>query len=95
MPSMQVEPVLAHAEIDLQALRRSRTTTAGAVLAPGDGERYFHKVELDGQTLKKVEDALERDNFMTAEEAKDWGLIDEIVACGEASGDRCWPLPLH
>ncbi len=33
-----------------------------------------------GQKLKNVEDALERDNFMTPEEAKDWGLIDEIVA---------------
>ena len=32
-----------------------------------------------GQTLKKVEDALERDNFMSPEEAKSWGLIDEIV----------------
>jgi len=32
-----------------------------------------------GQTLKKVENALERDNFMTAENAKDFGLIDEIV----------------
>ena len=32
-----------------------------------------------GQTLKKVEAALERDNFMSPEEAKDFGLIDEIV----------------
>jgi ATP-dependent Clp protease protease subunit len=31
------------------------------------------------QKLKVVEDALDRDNFMTAEEAKEWGLIDEIV----------------
>ena len=31
------------------------------------------------QKLSTVEDALDRDNFMTAEEAKDWGLIDEIV----------------
>ncbi len=31
------------------------------------------------QKLKIVEDALDRDNFMTAEDAKDWGLIDEIV----------------
>jgi len=31
------------------------------------------------QKLNTVEDALDRDNFMTAEEAKDWGLIDEIV----------------
>lgn len=36
-------------------------------------------VKHTGQTLKKVEDALERDNFMSPEEAKDWGLIDEIV----------------
>jgi ATP-dependent Clp protease protease subunit len=33
-----------------------------------------------GQTLKKVESALERDNFMTPEMAKDWGLIDEIFS---------------
>ena len=32
-----------------------------------------------GQTLKNVESALERDNFMSPEDAKDWGLIDEIV----------------
>ena len=31
------------------------------------------------QKLSTVEDALDRDNFKTAEEAKDWGLIDEIV----------------
>lgn len=31
------------------------------------------------QKLKTVENALDRDNFMTAEEAKDWGLIDDIV----------------
>lgn len=31
------------------------------------------------QKLSTVEDALDRDNFMTAEEAKDWGLVDEIV----------------
>ncbi len=32
-----------------------------------------------GQDLETVEKALDRDNFMTAEEAKDWGLVDEIV----------------
>jgi ATP-dependent Clp protease protease subunit len=36
-------------------------------------------VKHTGQKLEKVEAALERDNFMTAEMAKDWGLIDEIV----------------
>lgn len=32
-----------------------------------------------GQKLADVEKALDRDNFMTAEEARDWKLIDEIV----------------
>jgi len=32
-----------------------------------------------GQKLKTVVDALERDNFKSPEEAKEWGLIDEIV----------------
>jgi ATP-dependent Clp protease protease subunit len=36
-------------------------------------------VKHTGQTLKKVEAALDRDNFMSAEDAKKWGLIDEIV----------------
>ncbi len=36
-------------------------------------------VKHTGQKLKTVEDALERDNFMSPEEAKDWGLVDEIV----------------
>lgn len=33
-----------------------------------------------GQDLDVVEQALDRDNFMTAEQAKDWGLVDEIVS---------------
>ena len=32
-----------------------------------------------GQDYDTVEAALERDNFMSAEEAQDWGLIDKIV----------------
>ena len=36
-------------------------------------------VKHTGRTLKEVEKALDRDNFMAPEEAKEWGLIDEIV----------------
>ena len=32
-----------------------------------------------GQSVKRVEGALDRDNFMTPQEAKSWGLIDKIV----------------
>src|ERR1700754_3528220 len=32
-----------------------------------------------GQALKKIEDALERDYFLTAEAAKDFGLVDKVI----------------
>ena len=37
-------------------------------------------VQHTGNTLEEVEAALERDRFMAPEEARDWGLIDEVVA---------------
>ncbi len=37
---------------------------------------YVHHT---GRKLKDVENALDRDNFMTAEDAKEWGIVDEIV----------------
>ena len=40
-------------------------------------EIYVHHT---GQSLEAVEEALERDRFMSPEEAKDWGLIDDILA---------------
>ena len=36
-------------------------------------------VQHTGQTMDAVMEALERDNFMTADEARDWGLIDEVI----------------
>ncbi|MTI08476.1 ATP-dependent Clp endopeptidase proteolytic subunit ClpP [Curvivirga aplysinae] len=36
-------------------------------------------VKHTGQDLKTIESAMERDNFMEAEEAKEFGLIDEVV----------------
>ena len=32
-----------------------------------------------GQSLKKIEDALERDYFLTAEAARDFGLVDKVI----------------
>lgn len=46
--------------------------------------------EHTGQPIKRVQSALERDRFMTPDEAKEWGLIDEIVESrkdGEAVSD--------
>jgi ATP-dependent Clp protease, protease subunit len=36
-------------------------------------------VKHTGRTIKEVEDALERDNFMTAQEALAWGHIDKVL----------------
>lgn len=36
-------------------------------------------VKHTGQALSVIEDSMERDNFMTAEKAKEFGLIDDVV----------------
>jgi ATP-dependent Clp protease, protease subunit len=36
-------------------------------------------VKHTGRTVKEVEDALERDNFMTAEDAVKFGLVDKVL----------------
>jgi ATP-dependent Clp protease protease subunit len=37
-------------------------------------------VKHTGQDLSKIENAMDRDRFMTPDEAKDFGLIDEVVS---------------
>jgi len=39
-------------------------------------EIYVHHT---GQALKKIEDALERDYFLTADMAKDFGIVDKVI----------------
>jgi ATP-dependent Clp protease, protease subunit len=36
-------------------------------------------VKHTGQPLKKIEDALERDYFLTADMAREWGVIDKVI----------------
>jgi ATP-dependent Clp protease, protease subunit len=36
-------------------------------------------VKHTGQTLKKIEDALERDYFLTSEMAVEWGVVDKVI----------------
>ena len=44
--------------------------------------------EHTGQDLKTVEEDTERDNFKTAEEARDYGLIDTVIERRESLGDK-------
>ena len=48
---------------------------------------YDIYVKHTGQTKEAVEKALDRDNFMSPEEAKDWGHIDEIVSSRDKGDD--------
>ena len=32
-----------------------------------------------GQPLQKIEDALERDYFLTGEMAMEWGIVDKVI----------------
>ena len=36
-------------------------------------------VKHTGQPLKKIEDALERDYFLTGEMALEWGIVDKVI----------------
>lgn len=44
-------------------------------------------VKHTGQSIDKIASAVERDNFMSAEEAKAFGLIDEVVEKRPGSGE--------
>jgi ATP-dependent Clp protease protease subunit len=44
-------------------------------------------VKHTGQSLDQVEEALERDNFMTAERAKEFGIIDKVITDRATLGD--------
>jgi ATP-dependent Clp protease protease subunit len=48
-------------------------------------------VKHTGQSLKKIEDALERDYFLTADMAKDFGLVDKVIA---ARPEELLPKPV-
>ena len=36
--------------------------------------------ENTGQPLEKIQQHTERDNYLTAQQAKEYGLIDEVIA---------------
>ena len=60
----QVTDILIHAR-EVEGLRKRLN------------EIYVHHT---GQDVKTIEDALERDNFMSAEKAREFGLIDQVMA---------------
>ena len=45
-------------------------------------------VEQTGQSLETIERAMERDNFMTAAEAKNFGLIDAVISSRPETGEK-------
>jgi len=51
---------------------------------------YVHHT---GQPIEVIEQAMERDKFMTATDAKEFGLIDEVVTARPALGGDDSPKP--
>src|SRR6266566_1769436 len=54
------------------------------LLAAGHKDMRFARpneiyVKHTGQALKKIEDALERDYFLTADMAREWGVVDRVI----------------
>jgi len=41
-----------------------------------------------GQSLERVQRETQRDRYMTTEEAKEWGIIDEIITGKGAKGEE-------
>ena len=64
----QVTDIMIHAK-EVEALKRRLN------------EIYVHHT---GNTYEEIEQALERDNFMTSETAKEFGLIDQVITSREA-----------
>jgi ATP-dependent Clp protease protease subunit len=46
-----------------------------------------------GRTMEEVERTLDRDFFMTAEEARDWGIVDHVRGSRAALETEARPLP--
>jgi ATP-dependent Clp protease, protease subunit len=68
----QATDIMAHAEEILNVKKRLN-------------EIYVHHT---GQPTKTIEDALERDYFLTAEMARDFGLIDKVIDKRPAPADE-------
>ena len=45
-------------------------------------------VEHTGQDYEKLNTAMDRDNFLTAHEAKEWGLVDHVVETRKSSDKK-------
>ena len=41
-----------------------------------------------GQSLEKIREETERDRYMSAEEAKEYGLVDEVLTTEEEKEDK-------
>lgn len=65
----QVSDILIHAE-EMQRTKRHMTAL------------YARHC---GRSVDDFAEAMERDNFMTAEQAKDWGLVDQVLSAPRAA----------
>ena len=65
---------IQHIKPDVQTICIGMAASMGSFLlaAGAKGKRF-------GQSIEKIQKDTDRDNFLTAEEAKEYGLIDEVM----------------
>ena len=75
---MAIHDTIQYIKCDVSTICMGMAASMGAfLLASGKMNRLLS--EYTGQPLEKVEQDTERDNFLSAQEAKEYGLIDEVI----------------
>ena len=82
-PGPSVDEIIEELE-----LAEAETPEIRGVLQASEDERSEIMAKHTGQNVKQIEKDLERDNFMGAEDAVKYGLIDTVLADRKAMGSK-------
>ena len=93
MPAKTVSEFIAYAKANPRKLNMGSAGTGTSPHVAGELFKMMAGIDMvpeiyvkhTGQPLKKIEDALERDYFLTGEMAMEWGICD---ATTRATGDQ-------
>ena len=76
---MAIHDTIQYIKCDVSTICMGMAASMGAFLLASGAKMNRLLSEYTGQPLEKVEQDTERDNFLSAQEAKEYGLIDEVI----------------
>ncbi len=87
MPAKTVSEFIAYAKANPRKLNMGSAGTGTSPHVAGELFKMMAGIDMvpeiyvkhTGQPLKKIEDALERDYFLTGEMAMEWGIVDKVI----------------